>query len=238
MSKYHRPEGGEALAGRYEGQARTQRSLVRDLQRVRGALERLENGFRCLLTDEHFMTLVRAEGLDRVPHFLVNRNVPTGGGANCSEIGVSEVDRLIRSKKLSPTTRYELARMVPARQEEFARLMFASGCFISPYVRALVGASDRSLLANPRGRPRLLVMKSPQREIASKEITELAGQLGELSKLNGADLILLFTSARYAKKLLGNRRVSAYLKRRWPEVLNELENTVRSHLGSETFSVE
>src|SRR5580704_4536666 len=108
--------------------------------------------------------------------------------------------------------------------------MIASGGFLSTYVRALVGASDKALLANPKGRPRRLVMRSPQKEMANKEISELGGQLRELSGLSGTDLIVLFLSARYAQRLLSNRRIRAYLRKRWPEIADELEDTMRSYL--------
>ena len=161
------------------------------------------------------------------------------GGGNCDENGVSEANKLLHSKKLSPTTRNEFDRMVPARQEEAARLMMASGCFISPYVRALVGASDESLLAHAKGRPRSLVMKPPQRDAARKEISELAGRsFKELSGFGSADLIALLVSCRYVQQLLNNRRVRAYLKKRWPEVASELENTVKLYVDSESFSLE
>ena len=62
--------------------------------------------------------------------------------------------------------------------------------------------------------------------------------LKELSGLNGADLIMLFVSVRYAQRLLNNRRVRAYLVKRLPEVADELEDTVRSYLGSESFRLE
>jgi hypothetical protein len=239
MGRYARPESSETLAQRYQDQAQEQRALIRQLQRLRLMLASMENGFRLLLADEHFTTLLRAENLDRVPTVLVNQRVTREqNGGNCRENGASDADRLLRSITLSPTTRYELARMITSRQEEFARLMIASGCFISPYVRALVGASDKALLANPKGRPRRLVMKSPQRDTASKEISELARQLNELSGLSGTDLIVLFVSTRYAQRLLSNRRVKAYLTKRWPEVANGLVDTVRSYLVFQSSSLE
>jgi hypothetical protein len=81
-------------------------------------------------------------------------------------------------------------------------------------------------------------MKSLQKEIANKEIGETAGQLKELSGLNGTDLIVLFVSARYTQRLLNNARVRRYLKKRWPEILKELEDTGRSSLDSESFRLQ
>jgi ParB family chromosome partitioning protein len=62
-----------SLVQRYEEQARGQRRLVRDLQTAQGMLERLDRSFRCLLADEHFVTLLRAERLDRILSALLKR---------------------------------------------------------------------------------------------------------------------------------------------------------------------
>ena len=66
-------ETPRSLARRYEENARIQRALVRDLEGVQGMLDRLDRGFRCLLADEHLVTLLRAEGLDRIPSALLKR---------------------------------------------------------------------------------------------------------------------------------------------------------------------
>ncbi len=191
MCRYARPESSETLTQRYEDQARKQRALIGQLRRLRGMLASVKDGFRVLLTDGHFTTLLRAESLDRVPTVLVNPSVAEEhDDGNCHANGAPDANGL-QLKNLSPTTRYELARMVPARQEESARLMIASGCFISPYVRALVAGSDKALLVNAKGRPRRLVMNPQQREVASKDISELAGQLKELSGFGSADLMAL-----------------------------------------------
>jgi ParB family chromosome partitioning protein len=61
------------LARRYEEHAQGQRILVLNLSKVRRMLNKLDRSFRCLLADEHFVTLLRAEGLDRVPDALLKR---------------------------------------------------------------------------------------------------------------------------------------------------------------------
>src|SRR5580704_16836007 len=117
MRTYAGPESSEMLVRRYQDQARKQRTLARQLRVLRARLTSLGNGLRVLLADEHFTTLLRAENLDSVPTVLVNRRVTrdhTGG--NHLENEPPGADRLLQSKRLSPTTRYELARMIPARQ--------------------------------------------------------------------------------------------------------------------------
>jgi ParB family chromosome partitioning protein len=61
------------MAGRYEKQALKQRTLIRKMQALQSMLDRLDGGFRHLLSDEHFVTLLRAEDLDRIPNALLTR---------------------------------------------------------------------------------------------------------------------------------------------------------------------
>jgi ParB family transcriptional regulator, chromosome partitioning protein len=67
------PETPGSLADRFEKQASLQRAVVRDFERKKSMLERLEKTFRVLLADEHFTTLLRAESLDHIPTALLER---------------------------------------------------------------------------------------------------------------------------------------------------------------------
>lgn len=62
-----------SLARRYEEQARIQRSLVRDLSGVQAILRSFEGVFQELFSDDHFVTLLRAEHLGRVPKILLRK---------------------------------------------------------------------------------------------------------------------------------------------------------------------
>lgn len=217
------------LAQRYEDQAQIQRALVRDLLRLCEIIDRLVSAFRLLFADEHFTTLLRAKGLDRAPTGLLKqiRKKPRRGQRP------PDATEWLREKKLSPKTLHELERITPGRREEVAWLMIASGCFESPYVITLVGACDCSMLVNSNGRPRKLIMKQPQRKAANREISQLANQLRGLSGFGGQDLITLFVSIRYTQRLLDNRTVGKYLRKRWPGMREDLHKTVRKYRGAE-----
>ncbi|HTA42453.1 MAG TPA: plasmid partitioning protein RepB C-terminal domain-containing protein [Bryobacteraceae bacterium] len=231
MFKYDRRESPGTLEQRYEDQAQIQRALVSDLRNLRNLLTRLRQAFRLVLADEGFTTLLRAEGIDRAPVLLDNGSGPMTGDSRRNELegGASAAYELLASKKLSPTARHELSRMVPTRQEEAARLMIASGCFISPYIRALVGASDKALLATGKGRPRKLLLTESRRRATNREISELAAQLKDLSDLSGIDLLRLLVTIRYAERLVSNPRVSRYLSKRWPQAQAELGDAIKSY---------
>ena len=57
----------------YESHAQSQRTLARELTSVTEMLARFDEGFRMLLSDEQFVTLLRAEGLKCIPTAIKER---------------------------------------------------------------------------------------------------------------------------------------------------------------------
>ncbi len=62
---------GEALVKDYQRRTREQQTLVRRAARTKDNLLLIRSAFRQLLADEHFVTLLRAEGLHDLPEPLV-----------------------------------------------------------------------------------------------------------------------------------------------------------------------
>ena len=60
-----------ALVRAYRGEVERQQDMVRRAQSTRGSLLFLDAAFQQLLKDEYFLTLLRAEGLDTLPHMVV-----------------------------------------------------------------------------------------------------------------------------------------------------------------------
>jgi hypothetical protein len=58
---------------RYEEQAQVQRTLVDGLASVQKMLNQMDYAFRLLISDEHFTTLLRAEGFDHIPTVILTR---------------------------------------------------------------------------------------------------------------------------------------------------------------------
>ena len=139
-----------------------------------------------------------------------------------------EAQSLLRAKNISSKALGIVARMNPARQAEVARLMIAADCFSAPYLRALIGATERSLVVGARECPRI-PMRSRQRKEANQEIRVLSDQLARLSILNGSDVVALLVSCRYAERLLTNQRIRRYLERKWPAICEDLEDLVKEH---------
>lgn len=60
-----------ALVRAYRGEVERQQDMVRRAQSTRGSLLFLDAAFQQLLKDDNFLTLLRAEGLDSLPHMVV-----------------------------------------------------------------------------------------------------------------------------------------------------------------------
>lgn len=209
-----------SLGQRYEQQARLQRKLILELQTTQRRLDSIVRSFHRLLASEHFITLLRAEGLDRIPAALLNA-VMSDPDRNEVEVRATDAKSLLESKPVSPKAWSFIARMNPTRQIEAARLMIASGCYNAPYARALISVTDASLIKD-RGRPRLL-MESPSRKNANQEITDLADKLKSVSGVTGTDLLIVLIARGYIQRLLGNLPITKYLRRHWADVHDDLE---------------
>lgn len=61
------------LVRAYRAEAERQQDMIRRAQATRGSLLFIDAAFQSLLKDENFLTLLRAEGLDNLPHMLVER---------------------------------------------------------------------------------------------------------------------------------------------------------------------
>jgi hypothetical protein len=139
-----------------------------------------------------------------------------------------EARRLLESKNVSRTMLNVLSRMIPVRQAEAARLMVAANCYDAPYVKALIGATDRTLIRCPKARPR--VRMTPRRSKAvNEEITSLAEKLKKSSSIAGSDLLTLLVARRYAESLLENRRIRKYLETQWPAACKDLTDLTSQH---------
>jgi hypothetical protein len=138
---------------------------------------------------------------------------------------VPEARSLLQSKSICSKALNIISRMNPIRQAEVARLMVAAACYSTPYARALIGAADLSNLNGVKARAKV-PMPAEQGKAINLEITLLAIQLNQLSKLKGLDLITLQISRRYTERLLSNQRIRKYLERKWPAIYTDLADLV------------
>jgi ParB family chromosome partitioning protein len=68
-----KPVSSEALVRVYQTETDKKRSLVRKAELARDRLIFITTALRKLFADEHFVTLLRAEGLDTLPRYVADR---------------------------------------------------------------------------------------------------------------------------------------------------------------------
>lgn len=68
--RIRRPLTSEALVRAYQKEADRQKLLIKKAELTQGRLMFITQAFRTLLDDEHFVTLLRAEGLESLPSYL------------------------------------------------------------------------------------------------------------------------------------------------------------------------
>lgn len=70
----------EALVRAYQKEADRQKLLIKKAELTQGRLMFITQAFRTLLDDDHFVTLLRAKGLESLPSYLqesiAERGVP------------------------------------------------------------------------------------------------------------------------------------------------------------------
>lgn len=69
-SRNRRPLTSEALVRAYQKEADRQKLLIKKAELTQGRLLFIYQAFRTLLEDDHFVTLLRAEGLETMPSYL------------------------------------------------------------------------------------------------------------------------------------------------------------------------
>ena len=69
-SRNRRPLTSEALVRAYQKEADRQKLLIKKAELTQGRLLFICQAFRTLLEDDHFVTLLRAEGLETMPNYL------------------------------------------------------------------------------------------------------------------------------------------------------------------------
>ena len=76
--RIRRPLTSEALVRAYQKEADCQKLLIKKAELTQGRLMFITQAFRTLLDDDHFVTLLRAEGLESLPSYL-QESIAEGG---------------------------------------------------------------------------------------------------------------------------------------------------------------
>lgn len=173
---------------------------------------------------------------------LIERNVPEARIARSLNIDIStlqgktrmlngicpEAIEILSEKHIAAKVFAVLRCMRPLRQIEAAELMVAMNRYTEGYVRALLAATPRSLIAveaKPRGEKGLT---DEQRTLMERESAQLDREVKLAQKAFGADHLLLVVARGYLVRLLENERIFRYLGQHRPEFLAEFRRIAES----------
>ena len=113
--------------------------------------------------------------------------------------------------------------MKPMRQIEAVELMVAMNNHTARYAHALLAATRREDLVQPK---KIHGLSAEQIARMEHEMDGLQREFKAVSASYGDTVLNLVVASGYLSSLVGNARVSGYLERHYPEILTEFSAIV------------
>jgi ParB-like chromosome segregation protein Spo0J len=133
-----------------------------------------------------------------------------------------EVAEMLKDKSID-TDVFTLRKMKPLRQIEAVELMLAMNNHSARYAHALLAATRREDLVQPK---KIHGLSAEQIARMEHEMDGLQQEFKAVSASYGDTVLNLVVASGYLSSLLGNARVSGYLERHYPEILTEFSAIV------------
>ena len=134
-----------------------------------------------------------------------------------------EAVEILQDKRVGANTFAVLRRMKPARQIEASGLMVAAHNFSRRFAQTLLfGTRDDFLVETarthvPKG------IDPTQKAMLEQETDNLLREYKAVEKSYGTDILTLGVCCRYLDQMLANTRVQRYLSKRYPDILQQLQ---------------
>lgn len=210
-------------------------------------LERGDVDVRCLVSDddEAFTYNKRINRLATIQeHYMIVRAIKRGVSeekiARALDVDVSNIKRkrmmldgicpevvdLLKDRNIGMHTMEVLRKMKPMRQIESVELMIALENFSAAYAKALLAATRQNDLAQPDKPKKVGKMTPEQMARLEREMMTLNQDFRALESSYGDDVLQLVISAGYVSRLIANSAISQHLRKRHPELLEELRGVV------------
>lgn len=135
----------------------------------------------------------------------------------------SEAADILKDKMTSARIFDVLKQMLPVRQIEAATLMTDSEIYTYAYSKALLAATPKSQLVNPKRPKRIKGLSEEQMERMENEMATLQKDYRLIEESYSGDVLLLTLAKGYLSGLLGNAKVVKYLAQNHPEVLGQFQ---------------
>jgi hypothetical protein len=130
---------------------------------------------------------------------------------------------ILKDKRVSSNAFAVLRRMKPARQIEVSGLMVAADNYSRRFAQALLFGTRADFLIEPAATRATKGADPTQKAMLEQETDALLREFKAVEKSYGADILTLGVCCRYLDRMVGNARVQRYLLKRYPDVLQQLQ---------------
>jgi ParB-like chromosome segregation protein Spo0J len=144
-----------------------------------------------------------------------------------------EVAEMLKDKSIDTDVFTLLRKMKPMRQIEAVELMLAMNNHTARYAHALLAATRREDLVQPK---KIHGVSAEQMARMEQEMDGLHREFKAVSASYGDTVLNLVVASGYLSSLLGNARISGYLERHYPEILSEFRALVAATSWEESGS--
>ncbi len=201
----------------------------------------------CIIADddEAFTYNKRVNRLATVQeHYMIqralDRGVPADMIAAALGIDVKAVQRrskmldgiapeavdILKDRPVNPQVFDTLRKMKPERQFATAELMASMNNFTGAYAKAILAATRQEDLARPERPKKVQGVTPEQMARMERELETLNKDFRAVEATFGDDVLHLVLASRYIERLIANDAISAYVEKKYPELLVEFHNIV------------
>lgn len=135
----------------------------------------------------------------------------------------SEAADILKDKMTAARIFDVLKQMLPVRQIEAASLMTDSEIYTFAYAKALLAATPKNQLVNPKKPKKIKGLSEEQMERMENEMATLQRDYRLIEESYSGDVLLLTLARGYVSGLLENTKVVKYLAQSHPEILSQFQ---------------
>jgi len=136
----------------------------------------------------------------------------------------SEAVGLLKDKSCPMAIFDVLRKMNPIRQIEAAELLVNANNYTVSYISAILAGTPQSQLADTETPKRMKGMTAEAMQRMERELSRLQESMTGIQDSYGRDHLNLTVVKGYVAKLLGNTRISRYLRQHRPEFVMEFQS--------------
>ena len=137
-----------------------------------------------------------------------------------------EVIDLLKDRPIDLAVFTALRKMKAMRQIDAVELMVAMNNFTSRYAQALLAATRQKDLARPEQPKTVRGLTPEQMARMEREMEGLQREFKAVEASYGDSVLNLVVASGYLTKMIGNKQLSGYLERHYPEILMEFQAIV------------